>query len=155
MVSGFVFNIQRYCLHDGPGIRSSVFLKGCPLRCWWCHNPESQARRPEIQVIASRCRRCGECFTACPQHEASPEGTDPTVCTRCGSCVEACPTGARELIGQQMTVDQVLQEVLRDRVFFDDSGGGVTLSGGEPLLQPDFVHAAAVRLPRPGTAHVS
>lgn len=141
MVSGFVFNIQRYCLHDGPGIRSSVFLKGCPLNCWWCHNPESQTRQPEIHVIVSRCLRCGECIAACPQHQASPEGADPAACTRCGCCVEVCPTGARDLIGRQMSVDQVLQEVLRDRVFFDDSGGGVTVSGGEPLLQPDFVLA--------------
>jgi pyruvate formate lyase activating enzyme len=132
--SGVVFNIQRYSLQDGPGIRTTVFLKGCPLDCWWCHNPESHAPEPEITVIESRCIRCGQCREACPSGLAGP-------CTRCGACVAACPTDARQRIGRTMTVGQVLAEVRKDRVFYDESGGGVTLSGGEPLMQFEFLQS--------------
>ena len=145
MPSGLVFNIQKYSLHDGPGIRTTVFLKGCPLCCAWCHNPESISPRRELIVMEGRCAVCGECRSACPFAGQIPGDTVlPTrnePCTLCASCVEACPTGARQMVGREMTVAAVLDEVLQDRVFYDDSGGGVTFSGGEPLMQPRFVRA--------------
>lgn len=145
MQSGLVFNIQRYSVHDGPGIRTTVFLKGCPLRCAWCHNPEGISPRREIVVIESRCLRCGECRRVCALAPNLP-GESPlparvAQCELCGACCEACPVDARRIAGEVMTVDQVLQAVLRDRVFYDESGGGVTFSGGEPLHQPEFLQA--------------
>ena len=137
-VTGRVFNVQRYSLHDGPGIRTTVFLKGCPARCLWCHNPESQAFGPEVIRVETRCASCGTCETVCP-HGAPPPGSG--LCTACGACVEACPAGARELVGGETTVDEVMVEVLRDRIFFQESGGGVTFSGGEPLAQLPFLRA--------------
>jgi pyruvate formate lyase activating enzyme len=142
--SGLVFNILRFCLHDGPGIRTTVFLKGCPLACWWCHNPEGQASRPDLLFYEARCRRCGACVEVCPHAEAVPPdgGVRPSrLCERCGACVEVCVASARELVGRRMSVAEVLREVERDVIFFEESGGGVTLSGGEPLLQPRFVAA--------------
>ncbi|MBM3744391.1 MAG: glycyl-radical enzyme activating protein [Acidobacteria bacterium] len=142
--SGLVFNILRFCLHDGPGIRTTVFLKGCPLSCWWCHNPEGQSSEPELLYYAARCRRCGACVEVCPQAEvAQRDGVvEPSpLCERCGACVEVCVAGARELAGRPMSVSDVLREVERDLVFFEESGGGVTLSGGEPLQHPDFTVA--------------
>lgn len=150
-MDGRVFNIQRFSVHDGPGIRTTVFLKGCPLRCIWCHNPESIRGEIELTVAESRCIHCGLCVTACPTGRlralgegnpahASQRALDKAPeCTVCGECVEACPVEARELIGRLMSVDELLEEVLRDRLFFDDSGGGVTFSGGEPLSQPEFL----------------
>jgi len=143
MKSGLIFNIQRYSVHDGPGIRTTVFLKGCPLRCAWCHNPEGISPRREILVIETRCLGCGECRSVCG-HAAEAAGSGPLPlqvpqCELCGACVEACPADARRLIGEKMSVGQVMEAVLRDRVFFEDSGGGVTLSGGEPLSQPEFL----------------
>jgi pyruvate formate lyase activating enzyme len=137
-VTGRVFNVQRYSLHDGPGIRTTVFLKGCPARCLWCHNPESQSFGPEVIRVETRCASCGTCETVCP-HGAPPPGSG--LCTACGECVDACPAGARELVGRESTVDEVMVDVLRDRIFFQDSGGGVTFSGGEPLAQPEFLRA--------------
>lgn len=143
MQTGLVFDIQRYSIQDGPGIRTTVYLKGCPLRCWWCHNPESQAAEPEILVSENRCVRCGECWKACPQcdsdHDESTLYRGGAGCIRCGQCVSACASGARNMVGRQMDVDEVMAEVLKDRIFYDESGGGVTLSGGEPLMQPTFV----------------
>jgi len=147
MQTGLVFNIQRYSIQDGPGIRTTVFLKGCPMACSWCHNPESQSPEPEISVIEGRCIRCGACWEACPQRgedgDAAATGRRAApgddICTRCGACVEACPTGARQMVGRRMGVDEVLEVVLKDRIFYDDSGGGVTFSGGEPLFQPAFL----------------
>ena len=145
MQTGLVFNLQRYSIHDGPGIRTTVFLKGCPLCCAWCHNPEGMSPRPEIVVVESRCAGCGECRRACPFGVSlGGEGALPThheQCQLCGACVEACPTGARQMIGRTMNVPEVLQEILKDRLFYESSGGGVTFSGGEPLLQPHFLCA--------------
>jgi pyruvate formate lyase activating enzyme len=145
MECGLVFNIQRYSVNDGPGIRTTVFLKGCPLCCAWCHNPEGMQPRPEIVVVESRCRVCGECREACPLADTTAgEGPLPprnADCLQCGACVDACPTGARQMVGRVLSVDEVLREALKDRVFYDDSGGGITVSGGEPLAQPRFLLA--------------
>lgn len=145
MESGLVFNIQKYSLHDGPGIRTTVFLKGCPLCCAWCHNPESMQACPEVLVVESRCITCGECRDACPLQD-SVEGDGPLParvpdCLQCAACVEACPTDARQMVGRQRYVNEVLQELIADRVFYDQSGGGITVSGGEPLAQPAFLIA--------------
>lgn len=154
MESGFVFNIQKYSLHDGPGIRSTVFLKGCPLCCQWCHNPESIAPKREIIVVESRCMACGECRQACEFGESVtgigmlPPRHDQ--CTLCAECVDACPTGARQMIGRTMTVAEVVAEVVKDRIFYEDSQGGVTISGGEPLMQPRFTQALLAALREAG-----
>jgi len=150
---GLVFNVMRFSLHDGPGIRTTVFLKGCPLRCWWCHNPESQSPTPEVIYFEERCVRSGECVRACPHQALRWDGQlllDALRCQRCGGCASACPTGARELAGHKMTVPDLLAEVSKDRVFFEESGGGVTISGGEPLMQAEFVETvlAACRVDR-------
>jgi len=137
-VAGRLFDVQRYSIHDGPGIRTTVFLKGCPARCLWCHNPESQSFVPQVLVVETRCISCGSCARACPRG-APPPGS--SLCTACGACVEACPSGARQLAGREATVSELMEEVLRDRLFYDESGGGVTFSGGEPLAQPEFLAA--------------
>jgi len=143
--TGLVFNLQRCSIHDGPGIRTTVFFKGCPLRCTWCHNPESIDRRPEMMVNAERCLGCNACSEVCPIEErgAVPAGDvwDREQCIGCGSCVEACPADARELAGREYEVGELVDLLERDRVFFDASGGGVTFSGGEPLAQPGFLAA--------------
>ncbi len=137
---GIVFDIQRFSLHDGGGIRTLVFLKGCELRCAWCCNPESQSRAPELMGFAARCIACAECEVACAQRLAGPVGSALRAegCGGCGRCADVCPTGARVLRGREVSVREVLGVVLRDRLVYAASGGGVTLSGGEPLLQPDF-----------------
>jgi pyruvate formate lyase activating enzyme len=141
--SGTVFNVMRFSLNDGPGIRTTVFLKGCPLACPWCHNPESMEKEKEVFLRDDRCIHCGECIDVCAQQAISNDDgrviTDRALCTRCGNCVPHCVAEARELVGRQMTTQEVLSEVLRDRVFFDESGGGVTFSGGEPFLQYEFL----------------
>jgi pyruvate formate lyase activating enzyme len=145
LIKGIVFDIKKFSIHDGPGIRTTVFFKGCPLSCWWCHNPESQA--PELELIfhESRCIRCGACEAVCAQGAISWDGevvcTDREKCVLCGACVEACYAEAREIVGQEMTVAQVMTEIERDIPFYDQSGGGVTFSGGEPLFQLDFLLA--------------
>ena len=137
-----IFDIQRFSIHDGPGIRTTVFLKGCPLHCLWCHNPESQDFLPEISYDPATCIHCGACIDACPQAcHTLDNGThrfDRTRCTRCGLCADACCTGALERIGRTATVGEVMDDVLRDKPFYASSGGGMTLSGGEPLAQPEF-----------------
>jgi pyruvate formate lyase activating enzyme len=138
---GVLFDIHRYALHDGPGIRTVVFLKGCALRCQWCHNPESQHPQPELMLHPVRCIQCGTCYDVCPQDAISEVGTDWARCTTCGTCTAACYAEAREIVGQEMTVDEVMAAILRDTAFYDESGGGVTFSGGEPLLQGDFLLA--------------
>lgn len=145
MTRGRIFDIQRFSVHDGPGIRTTVFLKGCPLRCAWCHNPESIRAEPELAVLESRCIHCDRCVEACPTGRLAAleagAGAVPA-CTLCGTCAAVCPAEARRLVGRSVTVDELLAEILRDRLFFDDSGGGVTFSGGEPVAQPDFLAAA-------------
>jgi pyruvate formate lyase activating enzyme len=141
--NGLIFNIQKYSIHDGPGIRTTVFLKGCPLHCAWCHNPEGISHRRQMVVLENRCLGCRQCRLACPHADAIPgDGALPArseVCELCGACVEACPTQARQIVGEEADVDQVLGTVLQDQVFYEDSGGGVTFSGGEPLAQPEFL----------------
>ncbi len=143
---GVIFNIQRFSLHDGPGLRTTVFLKGCPLRCLWCHNPESQSPSPEVMYWKTRCIGCGACAVSCPggaielsSGEVCQTGRK---CLACGKCVSVCPAGARGISGRRVTAEEVVSEALKDNVFFDESGGGVTFSGGEPLMQPDFLEAA-------------
>lgn len=143
MTKGTVFNIQRYSVHDGPGIRTTVFLKGCPLNCWWCHNPESQSRKPELVLREARCIRCEECIRVCERQAISWQdgtiSTDRAKCDDCGSCVAVCAAQAREMAGRELTVAEVVAEIERDISFYDESIGGVTFSGGEPLLQSRFL----------------
>lgn len=143
-MTGTIFDIKRFAVNDGPGIRTTVFLKGCPLNCAWCHNPESQAPGVDILYRAASCLRCGACVAACPagalrlDREAGVV-RDRAACTLCGRCVEACPAEALTSVGRRADAGELAAEVARDRVFFDESGGGVTISGGEPLSQPDFL----------------
>jgi pyruvate formate lyase activating enzyme len=142
-LTGTVFRIARFAIHDGPGIRTTVFLKGCPLRCAWCHSPESQSSKPEFMPLPDRCIECGSCVAACPEHAIAAPGaaTRTDLCRLCRTCVDVCPTGARVLAGDEMTVVSVVDAIERDRIFYDESGGGVTFSGGEPLAQPAFLEA--------------
>jgi pyruvate formate lyase activating enzyme len=145
-LTGRIFDIRRYSIHDGPGIRTTVFLKGCSLRCAWCHNPESISPGPELMHWPSRCTRCYDCLGACPVGALSkgPEGAvviDRARCDLCGRCAEACLYDAMQIVGREMSVDEVVGEVEKDRVFYEQSGGGVTFSGGDPLAQPAFLEA--------------
>lgn len=139
MSKGLISHIQKYCLHDGPGIRTTVFLKGCPLTCAWCHNPETQLGRPEIMQIENRCIHCGSCTEVCPEYKTKNPQKENIICKVCGACVEVCPTGARRKIGDEMTIEQIMNEILKDQPFYEESGGGVTFSGGEPLVQAGFL----------------
>lgn len=141
-MNGTIFNIQKFCVNDGPGIRTTVFLKGCPLRCIWCHNPESKKTAQEMFYNAQKCVKCGRCAKACDKvcHEFSDDVHlyDREKCAVCGKCAEVCPTEALETAGYEISVGDALRDVLKDKVFYDNSGGGMTVSGGEPMLQFDF-----------------
>ena len=141
-VKGIIFNIQGYSIHDGPGIRTNVFLKGCFLRCAWCQNPESQSLKPELFYFKEKCTGCGRCVDVCPEHAIrvieALSNTDRNRCRGCGQCVQVCPNEARSLVGKEITAEEVFQRVKKDELFYKRSKGGVTLTGGEPLFQPDF-----------------
>ncbi len=146
MCEGLVFDIQRFSLHDGPGIRTTVFLKGCPLHCAWCHNPESQTGVAALSYHPEHCIGCGACVAVCPNgchvlDNASGHKLRRTDCTVCGICAKACPVGALSMIGSMRTVTDVMDEVMADRLFYEVSGGGMTVSGGEPMAQPAFTLA--------------
>lgn len=147
---GVVTDIQRYSIKDGPGIRTTIFLKGCSLACEWCANPEAVSPHPELLINHNICIHCGDCVPVCPTHAFRMENDklqfDRNLCNACGDCVSCCPEQALEIVGKRMLVEEVLDEALRDQVFYQVSGGGVTFSGGEPLLQPEFVSAISKEL---------
>ncbi len=142
-LAGMVFDIRKYSVHDGPGIRTTVFLKGCPLRCSWCHNPEGQARQPEILYRSARCIQCDTCLVLCPQGAVSRQDSltsiQPQKCDLCGLCIKECYAEALQIAGRSMSIQEVMSEIGQDLIFYEQSKGGVTISGGEPLLQPDFL----------------
>lgn len=155
MLTPLITQIQRFSLHDGPGIRTTIFLKGCPLRCPWCHNPEAIKPKQEIYFHDTRCTACGLCTQVCPSGALtllqSPgkktiREFDREKCILCLKCVDACPTGAIEVAGKSMDIDSIVQEAVADKMFYEHSGGGVTISGGEPLLYPEFTLELARRL---------
>jgi len=150
LVDGLILHLQRFSTEDGPGIRTTVFFKGCPLRCAWCHNPESISPHKQIQWIAARCIGCHSCLEVCPNAALSQEGEEIRIewakCQGCGECVIACPGGALEILGTRMSAEALAGELKKDRAFFNQSAGGVTLSGGEPLLQPEFTIALLAEL---------
>ena len=143
IINGRLLEIQRMSTEDGPGIRTTIFLKGCTLHCSWCHNPESISPKPQLQWLKSNCIGCQLCVDTCPNRTLSYLDNqiviDRNICEACGICVEECPTGALEMMGQEITVEEVVKEVLKDKAYFDKSGGGITVSGGEPTLQAGFV----------------
>jgi len=143
MLTGTVFDIRKYSIHDGPGIRTAVFFKGCPLECHWCHNPEGRGYQPELIFRPNRCILCDDCLTVCPNEAVTRQGDtiriDRRRCKVSGACAAACNAEALQVVGREMTVQQVLTEIEEDTVFYEQSGGGVTFTGGEPLAQPRFL----------------
>ncbi|MCL1939490.1 MAG: glycyl-radical enzyme activating protein [Desulfovibrionaceae bacterium] len=143
MQKGMVYNIQRMSTEDGPGMRTTVFLKGCPLRCLWCSNPESQKFTPQLMVFEDLCTGCGHCAEACPSGAIVRKGDkfnrDTGLCTDCGACVPGCPSKARVMTGEEMSVEEILKVVKKDELFYANSGGGVTIGGGEPVSSGDFL----------------
>ncbi len=144
-ITGFITDIQRFSVDDGPGIRTTVFMKGCPLRCLWCHNPECISPKVQLCYVESACVRCGACEKVCPvgAHRVTEEyhQVDFEKCIACGACVKACAYDALSLSGKTVTVEEVMAEVMKDRLYYETSGGGITVSGGEPLMQAEFTLA--------------
>ena len=143
-MTGTIYNIQRFSIHDGPGIRTTVFFKGCNLRCLWCHNPESISRRPEVEFYPERCIGCGRCFDACPTHahildETGAHRIDRSLCEGCLACAGVCYAEALVGVGRQVSAEELLVSILTDRPYYEQSGGGVTFSGGECMTQADFL----------------
>ncbi len=143
MQTGLIFDIKRYAIHDGPGIRTTVFFKGCPFSCWWCHNPEGLEGSPQVLYSKERCVGCGHCANLCPSGALRPAPggvvSEPALCENCGTCALICPAEARELAGKYLSVANLMEIIEKDVIFYDESGGGVTFSGGEPLLQANFL----------------
>lgn len=158
MTKGIIFDIKHFAVHDGPGIRTTVFVKGCPLRCMWCHNPESLSFKPQLLFTPSKCIGCGYCMKVCEKGAHLDVNGEHVVdwskCDACGSCAEECYSGALELAGKEVSVIEVYEEVLKDRIFYNNSGGGMTISGGEPLSQPEFT-AELFRLAKEGGIHTA
>lgn len=156
--AGLIFDVKRYAIHDGPGIRTTVFLKGCPLRCLWCANPESQEKTTEVAFLNTECIGCGQCAATCPHNAVSFENgkpvRDPAACRACGKCAAECPAEAIRMMGRAVTVDALFDEIMADQPFWDRSGGGVTLSGGEALMQLEF-SAALLRRCRENYLHTA
>ena len=146
-IKGVILDIQKFSIHDGPGIRTTVFLKGCPLNCLWCHNPESKSFNPQLSYDINKCNMCRKCETVCPvkahKFEKNVHHIEYSACTLCGKCVEACPAGSLSIYGKVMSVDEIIAEVEKDKSFFDNTGGGITISGGEPLSRIEFTLALA------------
>ena len=144
-VKGTIFNIQHYCIHDGPGIRTNIFVKGCPLRCLWCQNPESQLVQNQVMFDMDKCNGCRTCVEACPVSAIGlvngKAKTDRKLCSGCGKCVKACRQEARSMMGKENTAGEAFRQVAQDKLFYDNSGGGITITGGEPLAQPQFSRA--------------
>jgi pyruvate formate lyase activating enzyme len=153
---GAIFNIQYFCVHDGPGIRTTVFFKGCPLRCLWCHNPEGISPKPVLSFSAVKCMHCGACASVCPAVHtvAEKRGVNRAACTLRRTCVDACVTGALEITGREVTAEEIARDVLKERKYYENSGGGVTISGGEPALQGEFL-LALVKLLKKENVHVA
>lgn len=149
-----VVDILRSSMNDGPGVRTTVFAKGCPLRCLWCHNPESQSMKPQLSFDAERCTACGECAKVCPNHRFidGKHQIDWRHCQACGRCVQACPNGALKIVGTPYTPEQIVEIAMRDKRYFDRTGGGLTISGGEPMSQFEAVHET-LRLARAAGIH--
>jgi len=154
---GTIFRIQYFSVHDGPGIRTTVFLKGCPLRCLWCHNPEGISAKPRLSFRAAKCVFCGACAAVCPQVHTVADGKHNILRSACnlrGGCVNACVTGALEIVGHKMTAAEIAREALKDRRYYENSGGGVTISGGEPAMQGEFL-LALVKILKKENVHVA
>jgi len=143
--NGLIFDIKRYAVHDGPGIRTTVFLKGCPLKCWWCHNPEGIPHKPVLMFFEYTCMKCQTCARVCPNGAITFENENSTlhinrqICNNCGICSSVCPTKSLRLVGRDITIKELMKEIEKDILFYDNSGGGVTFSGGEPLFQHQFL----------------
>jgi pyruvate formate lyase activating enzyme len=145
ITKGVIFDVKKFAIDDGPGIRTTIFLKGCPLHCWWCHNPEGQLPAPELMYRRMRCTGCAECVKICPEDAIYRVGKSISInrkkCSSCGKCCQKCPTGALAIVGKKMSLNEIMKEIDKDSIFYDESAGGVTVSGGEPLFQMGFLNA--------------